>query len=497
MHPTSSVPVRRGRHVAAALVALLLVLAGAAVAVTGTSATPRADAATAVAAKGRLVGAIRVGGSLYGGTVKVTLFDMNWKVLGSTTARSTYQLSVAPGSYRIQVTDTRPTYDVNRFAPADLTATVRSAQTVQRDASMRKGASITGTVRTNGAIASGARVVAANPYGQSFETIANRQGQFAIAGLPAANYSVFTYDARGQWADASTYLRNRQAGTNANIAINLKRRAGSLVVNIVGGKQQLPANGYVTARNTATGQWYVAKAKNGNVSFSGVMPGPYELVVPDSGNYLGRTGKIPGGRHVPAGNVLFTAFELTQRGGSVSGSVVDARVPTRALKGVQVQLFNKYGTKVGSAWTTPTGRFVIQGALRTDTGYKVVLSRPDGGWITFGTGGNDTCQYGSYTSNAFSVRVGNTSNLGALPLKAIGHAQNPQCIPQTTSPTASPTTTAPTSAPTTSAPTSAPTTSAPTSAPTTSAPTSAPTTSAPTSQPTATVTVTVTASPTP
>ncbi|MDQ1104771.1 carboxypeptidase-like regulatory domain-containing protein [Nocardioides zeae] len=487
MHPTSSVPVRRGRHVAAALVALLLVLAGAAVALTGTSTTPRADAATAAAAKGRLVGAIRVGGSLYGGTVKVTVFDMNWKVLGATTARSTYQLSVAPGSYRIQVTDTRPTYDVNRFAPTDLTATVKSAQTVQRDASMRKGASITGTVRTNGAIASGARVVAANPYGQSFETIANRQGQFAIAGLPTANYSVFTYDARGQWADVSTFLRNRKVGTNTNIAINLKRRAGSLVVNIVGGKQQLPANGYVTARNSATGQWYVAKAKNGNVSFAGVMPGPYELTVPDSGNYLGRTGKVPGGRQVPAGNVLFTAFELLQRGGSVSGTVVDARVPTRTLKGVQVQLFNKYGTKVGSAWTTPSGRFLIEGPLRTDTGYKVVLSRPDGGWITFGPGGNDTCQYGTFTSSAFSISVGHTRALGNVPLKAIGHAQNPQCIPQTTSPTASPTTTAPTTAPTSSAPTS----SAPTSAPT------SPATSQPTSQPTSTVTVTVTATPTP
>ncbi|HEY1133636.1 MAG TPA: carboxypeptidase-like regulatory domain-containing protein [Nocardioides sp.] len=455
MHPTA--PVRRGRHLAAALVALLLVLTGAAVAVTGAGTTPRADAAaSSAAAKGRLVGAIRVGGSLYGGSVKVTVFDMNWKVLGATTVRSTYQLSVAPGSYRIQVTDTRPIYDTNRFAPTDLTATVRSAQTIQRDASMRRGASITGTVRTNGAIGSGARVVAANPYGQSFETIANRQGQFAIGGLPTANYSIFTYDARGQWADSSTFLRNRKVGTNTNVGINLKRRAGSLVVNIVGGGQQIPGNGYVTARNKATGQWYVARASNGNVSFSGVMPGPYELVVPDMGNFLGRTGNLPGGRHVPAGNVLFSAFELVQRGGSVAGYVVDTRVQDRFLPGVQVQLYNKYGTLVGSTWSTPTGRFLIQGPLRTDTGYKIVLSRPNGGWITFGPGGNDTCQYGTFTSSAFSINVGQTRTVGNLPLTAIGHPQNPQCIPQTTSPTASPTT-SPTTSPTAS-PTTSPTT---------------------------------------
>lgn len=249
----------RARHALAASLAMVALLAAALVTVASTTAAPRADAAPAVAAaaapaNGTVVGAIYAGGQVWGGPVRVTVFDLNWKQIGYTTVRSTYRISLQPGSYRLQITDTRPMYDTNRFRPTDITQQVRSNQLVQRDAAMWRGASITGTAYTNYQVAPGARVVAANQYGTSFETVANNRGQFAIGGLPTADYSVYTWDAKRQWAGESTFLAYRKAGQNTNITINLRRRAGSLSVELHGNPGRVGGSGYVTARNRTTGQ---------------------------------------------------------------------------------------------------------------------------------------------------------------------------------------------------------------------------------------------------
>lgn len=435
----SHVPARY-RHALAATLAMVALLAAALVAVASTSSAHRADAApaapvvqaAAAPAKGKIVGAIYAGGQLWNAPVKVTIFDLNWRQIGYTTVRSTYQISLTPGSYRVQITDTRPMYDTTRFRPFDIAQQVKSNQTVQRDAVMSRGASITGTAYANYQVAPRARVVAANQYGTSFETVANDKGQFAIGGLPNANYSIFTWDARRQWADNSLYLANRKAGQNTNITINLRRRAGSMSIDLRGGSTPLAGSGWVTATNRTTGQWYTAQARNGSVSFSGLMPGPYDLTVPDMGGWLGRTGPVPGGRHVPSGGVLFGAFQLLDRGASVTGTVVDSRTQSRVLPGVAVRLYDQYGTQVGSTTSAKNGTFRFDTSLRTSSGVKVVADADAvGGWIKWGTGGDDQCQYRSTTTAPFGVTQGVTSNVGPVALVAVGHAQNAKCIPPT------------------------------------------------------------------
>lgn len=495
------------RHALAAVVAMLTLLAGLAFVVT-TDATPRADAsassASAAVGTGKLRGYILGSdGRIYNQPVRVTLFTQDWTYIGAMTVRSQYTFTVPAGLYRIQVTDARPTYDTNRFAPTDVSTGVEAGHTRQRDAYMKRGASITGTVRTGSTVGANARVVAANQYGQSYETRANSAGQFAIGGLPTANYSLFTYDARGQWADTSMWLPYRKIGGNTNVNVVLRRAAGALTVDLYGGNDVLGGSAYLTATNRTTGQWYVAKASGGTVTFSGIMPGPYTLSVPDMGNYLGRTGPVASGRHVAAGRGMFTAFQLTQRGGSVTGFAVDDRVPNRRLPGVQVKLYDKYGTLKGSAWTSPSGLFTINGPLRTDSGYVLIFQRPDGGYVKWGPGGNDTCSYALRRSGAFSLRQGAVTDVGGVGMTAVAPENNPVCVPA--APTTPPTTTPPTTTPTTPPATTSPSPSAgPSTAPTTSAPSSSPSaspsaspSSSPSSSPTATVTVTVTATPTP
>ncbi|WP_028472722.1 hypothetical protein [Nocardioides alkalitolerans] len=487
------------RHALAALFAMVVLVAGIAL-VTTTDATPRADAATsssaAAAGKGILRGTIRQSnGQIYNRPVKVTLFTQDWTYIGATTVTTGYKFTVTEGLYRIQVTDTRPTYDTNRFAPTDVSTGVEAGNTRVRDAVMRRGASITGTVTTGRVTGSNARVVASNQYGQSYETRANSAGQFAIGGLPTANYSLFTYDARGQWADTSMWLPNRKIGSNTNVAVVLRRAAGALTIDLYGGNSPLAGSATLTATNRTTGQWYTAKASGGSVTFAGIMPGPYTLSVPDMGNYLGRSGPVASGRHVPTGDILYTSFQLTQRGGSVTGFAVDDRVSNRRLPSVQVKLYDKYGTLKGSTWTSPSGLFTINGALRSDSGYVLILQKPDGGYVKWGPGGNDTCSYSMRRAGTFSIRQGTVVNVGGIGMRAVAPENNPNCVPAapTTPPTTTPPTTPPTSTPTTPPATSSPSAS-PSTAPTTPAPTSSPSAS-PSSSPTATVTVTVTATP--
>ena len=102
--------------------------------------------------------------------------------------------------------DQRPAYDVTKAAPANIKVTVRAGRTTTKNATMRRGAAITGTVKAGGKVAKGARVVAANTAEQSFEVKANGRGQFALGGLPAGNYSVFTYDRSKRYVAKSLWV---------------------------------------------------------------------------------------------------------------------------------------------------------------------------------------------------------------------------------------------------------------------------------------------------
>lgn len=134
-----------------------------------------------------------------------------------------------------------------------------------------------------------------------------------------SNRSVFTWDARKQWAGRSTYVRAVKASKPRKVWIKLATRAGGLSVDLYPMAAFGRSRVQVTATNRKTGQWYVARATNGMVSFAGLMPGSYKISAPGAGDYLPRSGNLPGS--VRPGRVTFSSFSLTQRGGWVGGSV--------------------------------------------------------------------------------------------------------------------------------------------------------------------------------
>ena len=186
---------------------LLLVLA--------TLLAPVLVAAPATAADGRVRGAI-VGPGDKSPKVKVSWFAEDWTYLGARKANGGgYSLVLPAGTYHLQFTDSRPAYDVEKFAPADVLVTVSDGATTVKNVKMRRGASIGGTVRAGGKPAAGARVVAANKERNSFETTANAQGQFALGGLPAGSYSVFTYDKRKVFVGKSPTCPSSRPGSSS------------------------------------------------------------------------------------------------------------------------------------------------------------------------------------------------------------------------------------------------------------------------------------------
>ena len=167
--------------------------------------------------------------------IRVRWFTKDWTYLGEKAVPGDiYTLSLAPGTYHLQFVDQRPAYDVTKYAPADLTVTLKNRK-IQRNVRMQRGAAVTGTVRAGGKVAGGARVVAANTYEQSYETTANAQGQFAIGGLPSGKYSVFTYDRAGTWVGKSVFAGKVTRSRPANVAVNLRTKGGSLLVDLFRG----------------------------------------------------------------------------------------------------------------------------------------------------------------------------------------------------------------------------------------------------------------------
>lgn len=356
------------------------------------------------------------------GRIKVRWFSRNWTYLGEKRVRNgIYTLSLAPGSYRLQFVDQRPSYDVTKYAPADIAVRVRD-RTVQKDVRMKRGAALTGTVKVAGKAGKGARVVAANTYEQSYETKANAQGQFAIGGLPTGKYSVFTYDRRSTYVGKSTYAGKIKRGHAKNLSIRLTKKGGSLLVDLfhadgtrAGGKFA------VTAVSRKTGQWWTATARGGKVTFRGLYPGRYRLVAPGNGDWLPRTGPIQGA-NVRAGRAdLASRFVWTQRGGSITGRLVDSNDGTTPMPGVAVALYNSAGSAIGSTKTNATGGFRFGGQLTTQSGLTVVAT---GGWMQAA----QWCNYQNLPIGSVRVSTGQVTALGNRVMQLVP-GQGVQCQP--------------------------------------------------------------------
>lgn len=331
-----------------------------------TAGAPAADPTGKV--RGNIFGA--VGGAPL--KLKMLVFKGDWTYLSARNVfGSAYSISLPAGNYHLQFVDKRPSYDVEKFAPTDVFVKVRPGFTATKDVRMRKGAAITGTVFAGGRPGAKARVVAANAAEQSFETIANDRGQFALGGLPAGTYSVFTYDRRKQFVGKSSFIRNLGAGKFANIRVSLPKRAGGLLVDLYGGGKPLQGTAFATAISRRTGQFWTSKVRQGSVSFQGLFPGRYRIVVPDVGRWIGRTGSVKNGV-VRAGRTAFGSFRLTQRGGAFTGTVT-REDGTTAMKDVAVRLYDKSGALVSESRTGDSGRFLVGGHLRAQSGMTVVI----------------------------------------------------------------------------------------------------------------------------
>lgn len=393
-------------HAVRVLVGLLLaLLVGAALV---------APTATAAAGSGKVRGAIV---QADGATPRANVlwFDSSWTYLGARQATAGgYSLTLAPGRYYLQFVDRRPAYDVEKSAPTTVSVTVYAGRTTVRNVQMRRGASIGGRVVAGGKVAPGARVVAANTGEQSFTTTADSSGNYALGGLPAGKYSVFTYDRRQTWVARSTYLGQVEGSRFRQVDLRLTTRAGNMLVDLYAGNEPARGTVYVTAVSVTSGQFWTARASQGSVTFKGLYPGRYRLQVPGIGNYLPATVSVAAS--VRSQRLVFGSARLTQRGAWITGRVVDANHPTVGLAKASVRLVSAEGKVLDATTTSASGAYTLDGQLRTQYGARIVAGPgPYSDYLGPGTGGTSTsyCKY-AVTKVATSLRTGQRTYAGNL-----------------------------------------------------------------------------------
>ncbi|WP_205473992.1 carboxypeptidase-like regulatory domain-containing protein [Nocardioides sp. SYSU D00038] len=404
MHPT------QGRR------PVLLLLATALVAVLGAGllAPP-----TAQAAVGRVRGTVTGGGD-DSPPASVAWFRLDWTYLGKRRVTGGgYSLALPPGTYRLQFTDRRPAYDVRKLAPRDVTVTVTAGATTIRNVRMPRGAAIGGTVRAGGKVAPGARVVAANADRRSFETTADRSGSYALAGLPAGTYSVFTYDRKRTWVGRSTFLRRLKPGRYKRVDVRLGIKAGRLVLDLYAGSTPYPGTTWVTLVSRRSGQFWTQRMVGGTTTVRGLHPGGYDVVADGVGSYLGGTLPVTG--RVRKGRVAFGTARLTRLGATVTGTVVDANRPGTGLAGAQVRLRDASGATLQTATTRSDGGFTLGGQLTTRSDLSVVVG--PGPYSPYLGQGVSYCKYGSATRSGVAVVTGRATALGTVALPHLPDAQ--------------------------------------------------------------------------
>jgi hypothetical protein len=369
--------------------------------------------------------------------LKLLWFDKDWNYIGERNlgkAARGYSINLVPGTYHLQLVDQRPSYDVSKYAPTDATVTVRSGSVfTERNFTMRKGGAITGTaVNGNGGKLGGAKIVAANTGRQSFSTTANKKGQFAVGGLPQGKYSVFTYDRSKVWVGKSDWAGAVKPGQAENVRIRLTKRAGDLSVYLtIPGAKLLKDKTTLTVTSKATGQWWSTTSGTGNFTFKGLYPGAYTAQFNGAGVWFAKTGAVTGSNVRPNGFDR-GEFKLTKRGGWLTGHILDGGAPEMiALKppyanaGARIQLFNADGDLLATAESDDEGRFRLDGQLATQDGLTVVVDpSPDaGGWMN----GEGYCQFEHAEFDGYSMRTGEESYIGQLPIPRTPGSQNPSC----------------------------------------------------------------------
>ncbi|MFC7493382.1 MULTISPECIES: MSCRAMM family protein [unclassified Nocardioides] len=361
--------------------------------------------------------------------VRVLWFTRDWQYLGQKKANGgSYALNLVPGTYWLQFVDQTASYRTDKYAPTDVKVTVRADRPTVRDVRMKRGAFVTGKVTTPTGPGRKARVAVARtlPSGQdqSFDTTANRRGEFAIGGLPEGKWSVFAWDRAKRWTGKSVWAGKVRTGRGTDVRVPLRERAGSLrVLLYTPDGSALAGRTTVTVTSLKTGQWWTATARGGTAVFPGVHPGRYRLKFDGAGNWLADEGRIRKAQVRP-GRPSIGTFEVRKRGGWITGQAVDAGAPAYPLGQAQVQLYDVYGTKIDETTSSDSGWFTLDGQLATQRNMTVVINpRPDrGGYVQTVS----YCRFDSKSVTGVSVAQGKETRLGAVGV-ARTPGQSPPC----------------------------------------------------------------------
>ena len=365
--------------------------------------------------------------------MKVLWFDRSWQYLGAQRANGGgYSLRLAPGTYHLQFIDQRPAYDTSKYAPTDIAVTV-GRHTVSRSVTMKPGAAITGVARAAGKPLRGARIVAANKSEQSFATTANKKGQFAVGGLPAGKYCLFTYDRAKRYVGTCTWAGGVDFGQVKNKPVTLTKKAGNLTVFLKTRDGGTAPASTVTVTSRSTGQWWTVKARGGKAVLRGLYPGRYNLKYDGGGIWLAATGVVHGGSVRPA-KMAFGDFTVPKRGGWITGSLIDggssdggtySLVPQSHAPGAVVMLFAGDGTKLAETRSDEDGNFTLVGRLTTQSGLTIVVdpSGSSGGFMK----GQRVCLFTRSEFTGYSVTTGSESDAYDLPVNRDSDQPDPAC----------------------------------------------------------------------
>jgi len=365
--------------------------------------------------------------------VQMLWFDKSWKYLGRKSAGAgSYALNLAPGTYHLQFVDQRQAYDIKKYAPTDVQVTVRAGSPTIRNVTMRRGGYVTCTISTGDhKAAAGARVVAANRAKQSFETTANSKGQFAIGGLPQGKYSVFTWDKKKRWVSKSAWAGAVKPHTGKNLRIRLTRPAGAMRVLLYTPNGSLGGKTSVTVTSKSTGQWWTATARSGTAVFQGLYPGHYTLKFDGLGVWLPRTATVQVAKVKPNRTVI-GKFKVTQRGGWITGTVVDAGDPGVALRppfeggqGATVSLYNAAGAKLATTTSNASGNFTLSGPLTTQSNLTITVDPTgnSGGYMR----GQGYCHFNHVSYSGYSVTTSRQTAVGPIPVARTTGQTDPNC----------------------------------------------------------------------
>jgi hypothetical protein len=304
--------------------------------------------------------------------MKVLWFDADWNWKGTARANGGgYSLRLAPGRYHLQFVDQRPAYDVSKYAPTDITVTV-GGHTVSKNVTMKPGAAITGVARAGGKPLRYARIVAANKSEQSFATNADKKGRFAVGGLPAGKYCLFTYDKAKKFVGKCTWAGAVDYGQIKDKPVTLSTKAGNLTVFVDTRDGGNAPKSSVTVTSRASGQWWTATVRSGKAVFRGLYPGRYNLKYDGGGIWLAAAGAVRNGR-VRAEKMAFGDFTVPKRGAWITGTVVDSAQSGRTLGGATVQVWSSGGDKLGEAVSDDNGVFNVSGAIYTQSDVTIVV----------------------------------------------------------------------------------------------------------------------------